>query len=224
VLLQSTLRQAWSRELPETAKCVQVVDVQCVLQFTSLLAAGCALHRRTSRVIHRSELFRGFFVLCAIVYTDRSRTEGTNEKNPTRGAEARWRQAALSLRPRPRGSGGEFSIARPQLAAKPPPFLPRVWLSPALPRGSIKRGRRYPFSSDGRTGRPSALTVLRSTRRAPLRRGNPGKEKQTVPSPSPLPDSGGMLRRPRFHLGGRVHWDTSPLTNLTWLCFFQTLR
>lgn len=56
LLLLSTLRQAWSRELPETAKCVQVVDVQCVLQFTSLLAAGCALHRRTSRVIHRSEL------------------------------------------------------------------------------------------------------------------------------------------------------------------------
>lgn len=66
VLLQSTLRQAWSRELPETAKCVQVVDVQCVLQFTSLLAAGCALHRRTSRVIHRSELFRGF--LCFVCY------------------------------------------------------------------------------------------------------------------------------------------------------------
>jgi len=126
VLLQSTLRQAWSRELPETAKCVQVVDVQCVLQFTSLLAAGCALHRRTSRVIHRSELFRGFFVLCAIVYTDRSRTEGTNEKNPTRGAEARWRQAALSLRPRPRGVRGGVFHCTASVGCKTPAFPPLV--------------------------------------------------------------------------------------------------
>lgn len=36
--------------------CVQGVDVQCVLQFTLIHAAGCALHRRTSRVIHRIEL------------------------------------------------------------------------------------------------------------------------------------------------------------------------
>lgn len=40
---------------PEAAICVQDVDVQCVLQFTLIHAAGCALHRRTSRVIHRSE-------------------------------------------------------------------------------------------------------------------------------------------------------------------------
>ena len=37
--------------------CVQDVDVQCVLQFTLLHAAGCALHRHASRVIHRLELF-----------------------------------------------------------------------------------------------------------------------------------------------------------------------
>lgn len=37
--------------------CVQDVDVQCVLQFTLIHAAGCALHRRTSRVIHRIELY-----------------------------------------------------------------------------------------------------------------------------------------------------------------------
>ena len=37
--------------------CVQGVDVQCVLQFTLSNAFGCALHRRTSRVIHRLELF-----------------------------------------------------------------------------------------------------------------------------------------------------------------------
>ena len=42
--------------IPEAAICVQDVDVQCVLQFTLIHAAGCALHRRTSRVIHRLEL------------------------------------------------------------------------------------------------------------------------------------------------------------------------
>ena len=38
------------------AMCVQDVDVQCVLQFTLVHAAGCALHRHTSQVIHRLEL------------------------------------------------------------------------------------------------------------------------------------------------------------------------
>ena len=38
------------------AICVQSVDVQCVLQFTLVHAAGCVLHRRTSRVIHRLKL------------------------------------------------------------------------------------------------------------------------------------------------------------------------
>ena len=42
--------------VPEAAMCVQDVDVQCVLQFTLVHAAGCALHRRASRVIHRSEV------------------------------------------------------------------------------------------------------------------------------------------------------------------------
>lgn len=43
--------------LPEAAICVQGFDVQCVLQFTLLNAAGCALHRHTSQVIHRLEWY-----------------------------------------------------------------------------------------------------------------------------------------------------------------------
>ena len=39
-----------------TAICVQEIDAQCVLQFTLNHAACYALHRFTSRVIHRSEL------------------------------------------------------------------------------------------------------------------------------------------------------------------------
>ena len=43
--------------VPGAAICVQDIDVQCVLQFTLIHAASCALHRHTSRVIHRLELF-----------------------------------------------------------------------------------------------------------------------------------------------------------------------
>jgi hypothetical protein len=46
--------------IPEAAICVQDIDVQCVLQFTLIHAAGCALHRHTSRVIHRLELSNVF--------------------------------------------------------------------------------------------------------------------------------------------------------------------
>ena len=53
---QPTLRQAWHRERTDAAICVQDVDVQCVLQFTLIHTVGCALHRHTSRVIHRLEL------------------------------------------------------------------------------------------------------------------------------------------------------------------------
>ena len=56
-LLNPTLRQMWPRERPGAAMCVQGIDVQCVLQFTLVNAAGCALHRCTSQVIHRSELY-----------------------------------------------------------------------------------------------------------------------------------------------------------------------
>jgi hypothetical protein len=38
--------------------CVQDIDVQCVLQFTLIHAPGCALHRHTSRVIHRLEWYK----------------------------------------------------------------------------------------------------------------------------------------------------------------------
>ena len=52
-----TLKRAWPKDGPLAAICVQNVDVQCVLQFTLIHAAGCVLHRRTSRVIHRLKLF-----------------------------------------------------------------------------------------------------------------------------------------------------------------------
>ena len=57
-----TLRRAWPQEGPVAAICVQNVDVQCVLQFTLIHAAGCVLHRRTSRVIHRLKLYFVWFL------------------------------------------------------------------------------------------------------------------------------------------------------------------
>ena len=52
-----TLRQTWPRLETSAAMCVRDVDDQGVLQFTLLHAVCCALHRRTSRVIHRLELY-----------------------------------------------------------------------------------------------------------------------------------------------------------------------
>ena len=60
------------RGVPLTAICVRGVDVQCVLQFTLIHADGCALHRRTSRVIHRIEL-------CFRLSLLRERRESGNE-------------------------------------------------------------------------------------------------------------------------------------------------
>ena len=45
------------------AMCVQDVDVQGVLQFTLIHAVGCALHRRTSRVIHCLEYYHSHLAL-----------------------------------------------------------------------------------------------------------------------------------------------------------------
>lgn len=42
---------------PLAAMCVQDVDAQGVLQFALIHTVGCALHRHTSRVIHRLELY-----------------------------------------------------------------------------------------------------------------------------------------------------------------------
>ncbi len=76
--------------------CVQDVDVQCVLQFTLLHAAGCALHRHTSRVIHRLELYLEFAIfrsptsaynyVHALSVTDRTLKE-TRRKTARRGDE-----------------------------------------------------------------------------------------------------------------------------------------
>ena len=96
----------------DAAICVQDIDVQCVLQFTLIHAAGCVLHRRTSRVIHRLKLFFRFCVFFSPARLPPSRgvlaepwpTENmvsmkmirsSNEKKDTSGAAATVRTAEL---------------------------------------------------------------------------------------------------------------------------------
>ena len=85
MIYSPTLRRAWPRDGPEAAICVQGVDVQCVLQFTLIHAASCALHRRTSQVIHRSKLFSTFFAFSTTDVSRQPATEvGGGEKRETK--------------------------------------------------------------------------------------------------------------------------------------------
>ena len=72
--------------LPPAAMCVRGVDDLCVLQFTLINAAGCALHRRTSRVIHRIEL--------CFCFVQKGREPGQRPTRPPRshhrGGHAPW--------------------------------------------------------------------------------------------------------------------------------------
>ena len=77
--------------IPEAAICVQDVDVQCVLQFTLIHAAGCALHRRTSRVIHRIELS---MCVCTIERVD-SRSRYRNGGPRPEAVQGQRRQVVL---------------------------------------------------------------------------------------------------------------------------------
>ena len=84
--------------MPEAAICVQDIDVQCVLQFTLIHAAGCALHRHTSRVIHRLELsFAFLFSLTARrVAPPRSSNESRTGIDAARTSPARRQRPSES--------------------------------------------------------------------------------------------------------------------------------
>lgn len=73
--------------IPEAAICVQDIDVQCVLQFTLLHAAGCALHRHTSRVIHRLE-FCHVHLSKILHHSYRRRRHGVRRRQAFRGVDA----------------------------------------------------------------------------------------------------------------------------------------
>jgi hypothetical protein len=57
-----------SHESNPWPQCAFETSMFCYLQFTLIHAVGCVLHRSTSRVIHRSELFLGFLETCPFTF------------------------------------------------------------------------------------------------------------------------------------------------------------
>ncbi len=106
------------RVLP-TAMCVRGIDDLCVLQFTLVNAAGCALHRRTSRVIHRIELSFLFRKLKGATSRPLSRRSG-DLRRCQQGAtlEGPTRRRDNSMKPRGGQGleqGGEEDVHPPHL-------------------------------------------------------------------------------------------------------------
>ncbi|KAL8619360.1 hypothetical protein ACOMHN_057018 [Nucella lapillus] len=135
-----TLRRAWPKDGPLAAICVQSVDVQCVLQFTLVHAAGCVLHRRTSRVIHRLKLLS----VCFFAMERRPQTSGPA---PQRLCGRANREARTCPLPQEEGrpTPGE---------ARAPRFMvgrPRRLLQLTLPNYRRPRG---PVSRQARRARP----------------------------------------------------------------------
>ena len=163
-----TLRRAWPKDGPLAAICVQSVDVQCVLQFTLIHAAGCVLHRRTSRVIHRLKLFLFSFqsgrASCSAhargmrsepVASNRKigkmiKAANRKQKKPGGGTRPRGRRDSLNLRRRTDRSAPEenesfLPLERQTTAAtreSGPPF-PSASLAETAD-GSLTRARRKP--------------------------------------------------------------------------------
>ena len=145
------------------AMCVRNADDHCVLQFTLILAAGCVLHRRTSRVIHRRELFfssfrkRFFFRYSSFDHRVMTAPVADGAEYPTIGKQNHG------------GSRAAAGTGRPCLARPSSPL-----------RGSAATR----FGSCVRAP-PSALRSRRRIRgRAPASRG-PGSRRRLAPLASP---------------------------------------
>ena len=145
-----TLRRAWPKDGPLAAICVQSVDVPCVLQFTLIHAAGCVLHRRTSRVIHRLKLFSLSFCnffgspTSTISARQRSRANGSpmfhrsvyHEEKKGKKKDTRGAASAGLFKPSPRRTVDDMEALSSA--------------SPVGPAGSSRAGARHPH----RTGTP----------------------------------------------------------------------
>ena len=97
VELLPTLRQAWLKDGPLAAICVQNVDVQCVLQFTLIHGAGSVLHRRTSRVIHRLKLYSLGFSQCTMTTRQERQIPSQSHRFPTINQVLRMVTKKMSL-------------------------------------------------------------------------------------------------------------------------------
>ena len=104
--------------MARAAMCVRNVDDQGVLQFTLILAAGCVLHRRTSRVIHRQELCQ-FLVELHDLPSRAEHQDNRYEKGfPRWGASGGREGGQVSLiPPHPAGPRGKPSGGTPPFGA-----------------------------------------------------------------------------------------------------------
>lgn len=116
-----TLRRAWPKDGPLAAICVQSVDVQCVLQFTLIHAAGCVLHRRTSRVIHRLKLFLLFFFRFKAVARPAPPTQEACEASWSRPIEKLAKMKRLRIEKQTKKARGRHPSTRPTGLFKPSP-------------------------------------------------------------------------------------------------------
>lgn len=116
-----TLRRAWPKDGPLAAICVQSVDVQCVLQFTLIHAAGCVLHRRTSRVIHRLKLFLFFFFRFKAVARPAPPTQEACEASWSRPIEKLAKMKRLRIEKQTKKARGRHPSTRPTGLFKPSP-------------------------------------------------------------------------------------------------------
>ena len=160
------------------AICVQVIDAQCVLQFTSRHAACCALHRFTSRVIHRSEFCFLSLRLATgptahapptfrraghrPVATASPHTSENRKKNhhDVRRDGRRQRTDGRPVRP---------SVRRRSLSLATHGQLPVVRQPPTTTPGTLCPARRYEWTihpPPGQTDRPTLVTECDADRPA----------------------------------------------------------
>ena len=131
-----TLRRAWPKDGPLAAICVQNVDVQCVLQFTLIHAAGCVLHRRTSRVIHRLKLF---LTVSFLLLLSQPR-EGKRESTPKASRRPLFaKQQRSCLLPVAAAGSQQLSVKRTLVAVKQPKCDEKT-----KKKTTKARGRRHP--------------------------------------------------------------------------------
>lgn len=182
--------------------CVQDVDVQCVLQFTLIHAAGCALHRRTSRVIHRSKLSDKIFGCAARGDTGMILARGLRSEKEK---YASWKKARAG---RPESGVGLFKprglreeLPQPGISRLNPPSTARPFSdhgSRARAGGRKLTGRRnaVPGSNEGEA---SCLGTPRPSSR--VQTDEPGRPSSRSSGPASPPLS---PRAPNIETGGRA--------------------
>ena len=218
--------------------CVRDADDRCVLQFTLRNAAGCALHRRASRVIRRSEL-------CGRADLPRCRAGRTRVRRAPRRSVLRYEFGSLGsawgVRPdlnATRATCAWRRSGRPELDAG----LPRATSARGITGRRPERARRpetrprraAPVAGVGARAAPLARSGAAGRSCTAPRRATPSRRRPTRPlagarrtgaacashwvslslslSPCSRGAGGGLSRRPAPATGARGSAAASPVT------------